>query len=248
MVKKLLFSAIVATFFSPVTVNAAMLAIETGVMNWNSNATETFGEFKDANSFVSIKGATGSEFGDIYGHVKLENFDNSNLLGSEINLVGQINLADTDFNLYGQVFDKSMPNWGETNTLLGLSWDKSYDSTYVQLALAAHVVNATYKAFDKSFDEQGFNGGYAYINFSHSTSVMGQDFSFIWWQEVFFGRNDFYLQLAGDVEDVGFNGQFIAKWHANTHWSAAVSYRYAENNMGKKGYHDGIFYSVQYNF
>ncbi|MGI2261608.1 hypothetical protein [Shewanella sp. GXUN23E] len=248
MVKKLLSAAVVAALLSPTVANASMFAIEAGVMDWNSNATETFGDFKDTNSFVTVKGATGSAFGDIYGHVKLENFEDSDLLGSEINLVGQINLGDTDFNLYGQVFDKSMPNWGETNTLLGVSWDRSYDNTYVQVALAAHVVNATYKAFDKSFDEQGFNGGYAYINLSHHTSFMDHNVSFIWWQEVFFGRDDFYLKLAGDIEDVGFNGQFIAKWHTTENWSAAISYRYAENNMGKVGYHDGIFYSLQYNF
>ncbi|ABV89336.1 hypothetical protein [Shewanella pealeana] len=228
--------------------NAAMLAVETGLMDWRSSASDYFGESKNNNPYIKMIGAHGTALGDIYGHVTLENFDNTDIYGTEINLVGQINIGETDFNLYGQVFDKSMPVWGETNTLLGLSWDKNYDNTYVQLAFAAHIVNATYKAFDSNFDEQGFNGGYAYLNISHDLSLFDQDFKFVWWQEFYFGRNEQYLELAGDMEDFGFNGQLRANWIINNNWSVGVSYRYAENNLGKKGYHDAFFYSVQYKF
>ncbi|MCL1038378.1 hypothetical protein L2750_14690 [Shewanella submarina] len=248
MVKVIVKGILMSSLFIPTISNAAMLAIETGIMDWNNNATEHFGKAKDSNLYAKMIGAYGTEFGDLYGHVTLENIDNMDLYGTEINLVGQINLGESDFNLYGQVFDKSMPAWGETNTLLGFSWDKNFDKTYVQVALAAHLVNATYKAFDNSFDEQGFNGGYAYLNLTRDVSLLEQNFKVIWWHEVYFGRNEHYLQLAGDMDKTGFNGQFITKWLINNNWSVNLSYRYAENNMGKKGYHDAIFYSLQYKF
>lgn len=248
MNKKILSGIAALSVCIPLTSNAAMLSVEAGLMDWRNSASNYFGEAKNDNPYIKMIGAYGTDFGDIYTHVSLENIDDTDFFGTEINLVGQINLSDTDFNLYGQVFDKSMPVWGETNTLLGFSWDKSYDDTYVQLALAAHIVNATYKAFDSNFDEQGFNGGYVYLNISQDLNIFNQNFKFIWWQEFYFGRNEHYLALAGDMEDFGFNGQLRANWIINNNWSTAISYRYAENNLGKKGYHDAFFYSVQYKF
>lgn len=245
-------AALVATLLAP-TSNAAMLAVEAGVMDWGSQAENTFGEGKSENEFITIKGATGSAFGDVYAHVKLEDYTDSDMIGSEINLIGQINIADGDFNWYGQVFNKQKPVWSETNTLLGFSHDKTWDNGwYTQVALAGHIVTSDYKHFKKAngegFDANGFNGGYVYLMANKSVNVADQDFTIGWWQEHFFGRGDEYLIVSGDTEDFGFNGQVTLRWHATQQLSAAIQYRYAENNLGKEGFHDGIFYSMQYNF
>lgn len=224
---------------------SAMLAVEAGVMDWQSKASDYFGEAKDNNPFVKVKGFTANEYGDLYGHVTFEDPDDNAMYGTEINLIGQINLGDSDWNLYGQVFDKSKPKWGETNTLLGISWDKDIDDYYLQVALAGHYVDATYQAFDKDF-EGGFNGGYFYVMLSKNLNVFDQNFKLSWWQEHYFARDDEYLIMAGDGKDFGFNGQFSVNWSFTENLSLNLSYRYAENNLGKQGYQDAIFYSVQY--
>lgn len=224
---------------------AAMLAVEAGMMDWQSKASDYFGEAKDNNPFITLKGAVGNDYGDIYGHVKWEDPDDGAYYGTEINVIGQINLGETDWNLYGQVFDKSKPSWGETNTMLGLSWDKSYGDTYLQVALAGHFVDATYKSFDANF-EGGFNGGYVYLLASHQLNLFQQYFKLTWWQEHFFDREDDYLVLSGDGKDFGFNGAVSVNWSFTKNLSFILSYRYAENNLGKQGYHDAIFYSLQY--
>jgi len=227
---------------------AGMLAVEAGVMDWSQQAEDYFGEGKSENSFIQMKGATGSAFGDLYAHVKLEDIEDSEAMGSEINIIGQINMGDSDFNWYGQVFNKQKPVWSETNTTLGVSWDKQFDNgLYAQLALAGHIVTADYKHFNSDF-KGGFNGGYFIYTLMKDFDIGEQNFSFVWWQEHFFGRDDLYLKLSGDGKDFGFNGSAILRWHFHEQISAALTYRYAENNMGKDGFHDGVFYSLQYNF
>ncbi|QYJ78740.1 outer membrane protein OmpK [Shewanella acanthi] len=243
--KKILFCSLLFPVFISVPAQSAMLAVEAGVMDWQSKASDYFGEAKDNNPFLKLKGFTANEYGDLYGHVTLEDPDNSSMYGTEINLVGQINIGDSDWNLYGQVFDKSKPKWGETNTLLGISWDKNIANTYFQVALAGHIVDATYQIFDKDFDG-GFNGGYVYLMASRDVSVFDQNLTLTWWQEHYFARNDDYLILSGDEKDFGFNGQFNINWALSESTSINLSYRYSENNLGKQGYHDAIFYSFQY--
>lgn len=233
--------------------SVAMLAVEVGIMDWSSSAEDYFGQGKSENEFITIKGATGNAFGDIYAHVKLEDFTHSNMLGSEINIVGQINIADSDFNWYGQVFNKQKPVWSETNTLLGLSFDKSWSNAWhTQVAVAAHIVTSDYHQFSKpdgtQFETNGFNGGYVWLSTNRSFNAFNQDFTFGWWQEHFFGRGEDYLAVSGDTEDFGFNGQLTLRWHVTDNTSGALQYRYAENNLGKEGFHDAIFYSMQYNF
>ncbi|MDO6618439.1 hypothetical protein AB4160_10855 [Shewanella sp. 10N.286.51.B8] len=233
--------------------SAGMLAVEVGIMDWSDRTEAYFGEGKSENEYIAIKGATGNAFGDVFAIVKLEDFTDSDLMGSEINIVGQINMGDSDFNWYGQVFNKQKPVWSETNTLLGFSHDKTWDNGwYTQVALAGHVVTSDYAHFKKangeSFDANGFNGGYAYIGVSKDFSAYNQDFSFNWWQEHYFGRGDDYLIVSGDIEDHGFNGSANLRWHISGGVSAAISYRYAQNNLGKEGWQNAMFYSMQYNF
>ncbi|WP_237524139.1 hypothetical protein [Shewanella sp. KX20019] len=233
--------------------SASMLAIETGIMDWSDSTEAYFGEGKSENEFVTIKGATGSAFGDVYAHIKLEDFTDSDMIGSEINIIGQINIGDSDFNWYGQVFSKQKPVWSETNSLLGFSHDKTWDNGwYTQVAVAGHIVTSDYNHFSKpdgdKFDANGFNGGYAYLALNKSFSALSQDFTFGWWQEHYFGRGDDYLVVSGDVEDHGFNGQATLRWHVAGGLSAAIQYRYAQNNLGKEGWQNAIFYSMQYNF
>ncbi|WP_252009200.1 outer membrane protein OmpK [Ferrimonas sp. SCSIO 43195] len=228
--------------------HAGMLAVEAGLMDWGSQAEDHFGKGKSENSFIKIKGATGNAFGDLYAHVQLEDVEDSEMIGSEINIVGQINIGQSDFNWYGQVFNKQKPVWSETNTLLGLSWDKTYDNDlYAQLAVAGHIVTADYKHFDGDF-EGGFNGGYVIYTLSKGFSLGEHAFSMVWWQEHYFGRDDLYLSLSGDGEDFGLNGSAILRWHATDSLSASLTYKYANNNLGKEGFHDGLFYGLQYTF
>ncbi|QIZ78141.1 hypothetical protein [Ferrimonas lipolytica] len=223
--------------------NAGMVAVEAGVMDWDGKAEQSKGE----SPFVKIKGATGSEFGDVYAHLVLEDVDDNDLLGSEINIIGQINIGATDFNWYGQVFNKQKPTWSETNTFLGGSWDKGFDNgVYAQVALAAHVVTSDYEIYNQ--DANGFNGGYFYMTLNKGLEIGGQQFSINWWQEHMFGFNDDYKEFAMYGESHGFNGKLTAKWHIDNNLTAALAYRYADNNLGIQGYHDALFYSMQYNF
>ncbi|WOT06173.1 hypothetical protein [Shewanella youngdeokensis] len=229
------------------TASAAMLAVEAGLMDWSDTSEAYFGESKSENEYIAIKGATGNAFGDVFAMVKLEDVTDSDLMGSEINIIGQINIGDSDFNWYGQVFNKTKPVWTETNTTLGFSHDKTWDNgLYTQVAVAAHIVTSDYAHF--GFNANGFNGGYVYLGASKSFSALNQDFTVDWWQEHFFGRDDDYLIVSGDTEDFGFNGRATLRWHIGNGMSAAVSYRYAQNNLGKEGWHNAMFYSMQYNF
>lgn len=233
--------------------NASMIAVEAGLRDWSDSAEEYFGKGKSENEFIKIKGATGNAFGDMYTHFNIEDFADSDMIGSEFNFVGQINLGESDFNLYGQVFNKQKPVWSETNTTLGLSHDKTWGSGwYTQVALAAHIVTSDYNRFRKPdgerFDANGFNGGYVYLAVNKRFNQLNQDFTVDWWQEHFFGRGEDYLVASGDGESHGFNGMASLRWHILDSVSAAVQYRYAQNNLGKKGWHNGIFYSMQYNF
>ncbi|GAA4872617.1 outer membrane protein OmpK [Ferrimonas pelagia] len=227
--------------------SAAMVATEVGIMDWGTKAEENFGKMKSENSFVKFKGYNATDWGDVYGHVKLEDFEDSDMISSEINLVGQIAIGETGFNYYGQVFNKTKPRWSETNTTLGFSWLHDMYGWDIQLALAAHIVNADYKNFDRSF-KGGLNGGYQFTQIDRGFSIGGQDFKFTYWQEHFWGRDKNYLAISGDEKDFGFNGLVAIRWFLPANLSASIGYRYANNNLGIAGYHDAFMYSLQYNF
>lgn len=92
MNKKLIYPLIISACLSG-TCQAAMLAVEAGMMDWQSKASGYFGEAKDNNPFITLKGAVANDYGDIYGQVKWEDPDDGAYYGTEINVIGQINLG-----------------------------------------------------------------------------------------------------------------------------------------------------------
>ena len=232
---------------------AGMTELELGYMNWSDNATDYFGKAKDNNEWILIRGETGTDFGDVYAHVKLEDFLDDNMVGSEINVAGQIHLTESGFNLYGQVFAKLANNWSETNMMLGLSHDRFWDNgIHTQVAVAVDYVTSDYALVGKGDGSQyqvnGFNGGYIWLSLDKNFDFLDQKFGISWFQENYFLRGDEYLEVAGDMNDFGINGRLAVSYFISESVSTSLQYRYYNNNGGKSGFHDGIFYSIVYSF
>ncbi|USD37534.1 outer membrane protein OmpK [Ferrimonas sp. SCSIO 43195] len=233
---------------APLVTNAADFYTEAGLIDWDNNHEQIFGKQRSENTFVRLVGVNGTDFGDIYGNITIEDIDDSAELGIEAILIGQANLGSSDFNLYGQVFAKNEPDWAETMVLPGISWDKVLDNgLYLQGALAANFIIADYRGLGTEW-ENGYNGGYLFLCAAKGFSAFGQDFNLMWNQENFVGRDDIYLEVTGDKKDFGFNGWLTLDWFATENVALSLSYRYSQNNLGVADYADAIFYSVKYSF
>ncbi|MCL1046540.1 hypothetical protein L2737_14595 [Shewanella electrodiphila] len=228
---------------------ATDFTLEAGVMDWSDKAEEAFGDQRSTNPFLKLHGYNATEFGDIYGNVQLEDIDKSAELGVEVVLIGQANLGETGFNLYSQVYVKNEPDWSETLILPGISWDKVLNNgLYVQAAVAANFVVADYRGLGVTNWENGYNGGYLTLTASKGFTLWEQNFNLMWNQEHYFGRDDLYLNITGEDEAFGYNGWLVLDWQIIPSAAMSLSYRYSQNNMGLKGYSDGVFYSLKYNF
>ncbi len=231
------------------TAYASNFTIESGLMDWSHKAEESFGEQRSENAFVKIQGFNATDFGDIYGNVLIEDPDEQEEMGIEVVLIGQVNLKDTNFNLYNQVYVKNEPDWSETLVLPGISWDKGFDNgTYFQTAIALNYVIADYRGLGVPGWENGYNGLYLAMTATKDLNLLEQSFSLMWSQEQYFFRDDLYTEITTEDKSFGLNGWLVLDWHTTENLSLALSYRYSYNNMGLKGYSDGVFYSIKYSF
>ncbi|MGE4262740.1 outer membrane protein OmpK [Shewanella sp.] len=244
---KLIFCSLI--YISSLSANASDFTLESGVMDWSHKAEKVFGKQRSENAFVKLHGYNATDFGDLYGNVLIEDPDDQEEMGIEVVLIGQINLPDSDFNAYSQVYVKNEPDWSETIVLPGVSWDKVFDNgLYFQSALALNYVIADYRGLGMSGWENGYNGLYFTLTASKDFDIFDNKFSVMWNQEQYFFRDDIYTDITGEQRSFGFNGWLVLDWHVTENFGLALSYRYSNNNMGVKGYSDGVFYSLKYKF
>ncbi|MDG5899448.1 hypothetical protein E2650_05920 [Shewanella xiamenensis] len=244
---KLIFCFSVSIF--SLSTHAANFILESGVMDWSQKAEDSFGKQRSENAFIKVHGSNATDFGDIYGNVLIEDPDDQEEMGIEVVLIGQANLPNSDFNFYSQVYVKNEPDWSETIILPGVSWDKVFENgLYFQSAATLNYVIADYRGLGIDGWENGYNGLYFTITTSKDFSLFDQDFSVMWTQEHYIFRDELYTSITREEKSFGFNGWLVIDWHILKQLSAAISYRYSNNNMGVKGYSDGVFYSLKYSF
>lgn len=228
---------------------ASNFTLESGIMDWSKKAEDVFGKQRSENAFIKLHGYNETDFGDIYGNVLIEDFDDQEEMGMEVVLIGQINLPNSNFNAYNQVYVKNEPDFSETIILPGISWDKILENGfYFQSALTLNYVIADYRGLGIDGWKNGYNGLYFTLTTSRDFSVLGQSFSVMWNQEHYLFRDELYTTITGEKKSFGFNGWLVIDWHVTEKLAAAISYRYSNNNMGVNGYSDGVFYSLKYNF
>jgi hypothetical protein len=200
---------------------------------------------KDRNIAVAgIEGGLGFDFGEFYGFYEYENFNKSDR-GHSLKASGHIYLGESDFSVYGQVYDTGNSGFSEQSRVLGFGYTGLVgDNYWFKPFIGAHDLE-TSDGFDGN-NASGFNGYMAGWSAGYNFNLASQKFSIVNWNEIEFARNDTYADQQGGSSS--WNGAVVATWHISESFYTGVQYRYFQNKLGNKGYGDLLIYRVGYSF
>ncbi|AMO54560.1 ion channel protein Tsx [Endozoicomonas montiporae] len=210
-------------------------------LDW-TNKTEKNTAHKDF-TYLEAEGGAGFTWGEVYGFFDLENPHKSSKDGRRLATKAntRINLGETGFNLFAQVYDLRTHDFDEQNRFVGFGYNFTGDNYFFKPTLSLHHAETTYFKGNNGY-MLGWVAGY---NFK----AMGEDFMITNWHEYEFGRNSNYLRSAsGNSKKSGHNGGLALWWNATDSITAGLQYRYADDKLGNATYQDGIIYSLKYNF
>ena len=213
-------------------------------LDW-TNKTEKNTAHEDF-TYLEVEGGAGFTWGEVYGFIDLENPHKSNERRSpSVAMKGntRINLGNTGFNLFAQIYDLSANGFNEQNRFIGFGYNFTGDNYFFKPVLAMHTMLIKQAYFS------GNNGYMLGWVAGYNFSAMGEDFMLTNWHEYEFGRNSNYLRNAkGKTEKSGHNGGAALWWNATDSITAGLQYRYADNKLGNASYQDGVIYTLKYNF
>lgn len=210
-------------------------------LDWTSS-TEKKTEHRDF-AFLELEGGAGFSWGEMYGFIDLENPFNSNKAedgkGRRVAMKGtmRVNLGDTGFNLYGQIYDLSTNGFDEQNRVLGFGYNFAGDNFFFKPFLGYHNAQNT-------FFDGGSNGYMLGWVAGYNVNMLGESFMLSNWHETEFARDKNYQE----GKKAGHNGALAMWWNATDSVTAGVQYRYAHNKLGNSTYQNGMVYTLKYNF
>ena len=217
-------------------------------LDWSSQ-TEKKTDHKDF-TYLEAEGGAGFTWGEVYGFIDLENPHKSNKDGRRVAMKGntRINLGDTGFNLYAQIYDLSTDGFNEQNRILGFGYNFTGDNYFFKPFLGAHNVNNN--------DYSGANGYMLGWVAGYNFKALGENFSVTNWHEIEFNRSsryhrdidDNYQPIDGTAPKNGYNGAVALWWDATDSITAGLQYRYANNKLGNNRYQNAMIYTLKYNF
>ncbi|KEQ13373.1 hypothetical protein GZ77_13265 [Endozoicomonas montiporae] len=227
--------------------------IQLNHLDW-TKSTENKTEQRDF-TYIRLEGGSGYSWGELYGFLDLENPTKSSGRtvrarhedgrvndGRRVAMKGnaRVNIGDTGFNLFGQIFDISGQKFDEQNRFYGFGYNLVGRNFFFKPFLAAHHAQSTY-----------FNGSNGYVlgwTASYDFSAINQKFTLFNWHETEFSRDKEYLRVNNKSEKTGHNGALELWWHATDSITAGLQYRYASDKLGYAENQDGVIYSLKYNF
>lgn len=236
---------------NPVGYQNGFANISLNYFDWSQRA-----ENKSAHStrkkdfaYFELEGGANFNWGELYGFFDVENpfhqrkTELSRNQRYAVKTTGRFYLGNSGFNLYGHLYGIwSLPgykyggNFHEINTLYGFGYNFSRGNFWLKPFLALHYV-------DQSF-YSGHNGYVIGWVAGYSFQLWSQNFSITNWHEMEFNRAKRY----GNGGKEGINGAIALWWTPFETLSAGIQYRYADNKLGDDFYHDGIIYTIKYNF
>jgi len=200
--------------------------------------------------YVELEAGAGYDWGDVYGFIDFENptkgdFGKYKDASKAFRIAAKgsvaLNVGDTKFNYYGQIYSLSdSSGFYEQNVVLGVSYDLSTDfGLWVKPFVGAHYVH-------NSAIGAGFNGGMAGWVAGYNFKLAGQDLMITNWNEIEFSRAEEYQGANGGSK--GLNGAVALWWNLTPKFTAGVQYRYAHNKLGTAAYQNAAIFSAKYNF
>ncbi|WDD96589.1 outer membrane protein OmpK [Thalassomonas actiniarum] len=239
-------------------VNPAFAEQESGFVNvsvnywdWSQGTQERSG--KKSFSYVGAEAGGGYDWGDVYGFLYLQNpakgdfkADQAGQQGAdqfriEAKTTVNINISDSNWNWYGDIFNFSDSAGGyEQNLIAGLSYEVNTDSGFwIRPFLGAHYVH-------NSDIGAGFNGVMTGWALGYTTFIDDHKLTFFNWNEIELLRADEYAAINGDT--TGLNGAASVWYHYSDQLSFGIQYRYAKDKLGANTYQNGFIYTTKYNF
>jgi hypothetical protein len=214
-----------------------------------------FGQKKDF-TYLELEGGAGGDWGDVYGFFDVENpmnkereTDGRTDRRTAAKFVARYNLtqvAGMPVQLYAHVYDFRDNTFYDENRVLGLGTSWSSGNFWIKPFLGVH--NET-----KADLGAQFNGGMGGWVLGYSFNAFGQPFMLTQWHETEFARKKEYLVMSegGNVvtaNSTAWNGAVSLWWNPTKHFTAGLSYRYADNKLGVSGYESGWISTLRYNF
>jgi nucleoside-specific outer membrane channel protein Tsx len=218
-------------------------------LDWSKNSEKRSGR-RDF-SYLELEGGAGWEWGSFYGFMDIENptsnWDDAPQkdLRLSIKPIVDINIV-SNWSLHFHDFLFKSQSFYINNFITGIAYKYSKGRTFwIKPFIGTNYQNSTYYS--------GKNGYAAGWVFKYNFTFKNQNFTFSQWHEYEFDRNkdDYQLNnglLVGDGKKEGINGALAFFWHINKVFTAAMQYRYANYELGYKGYQNGMITTLKYNF
>ncbi|WP_062260110.1 outer membrane protein OmpK [Endozoicomonas arenosclerae] len=211
-------------------------------LDWSDGTEERTAGGKKDFTYLELEGGAGFDWGEIYGFIDLENPHKSNKEddgdGRRVAMKGtmRLNLGDTGFNLYGQVYDLSTDGFNEQNRVVGFGYNFAQGSFFFKPFIGLHNAQTTYFSGNNGY-MLGWVLGYGFKAF-------GEDFMVTNWHETEFNRDEDYAE----GKETGQNGAVSLWWNATDTITAGLQYRYADDKLGADTYQNAMIYTLKYNF
>ncbi|WP_305841531.1 outer membrane protein OmpK [Photobacterium leiognathi] len=216
-------------------------------LDW-SNGTEDRAQHQKDFWYLELEGGAGFSWGELYGFADLENADKgSDKARTSVKGTIAYKTGIAELRLYGQVYNTNSDGFTAQNNVVGLSYAFNGDGWFFNPFVGFHhtMTSADWKD-PSSFT--GMNGGMFGWVAGYNFNAFGEKFMISNWHESEFGRDDKYMIVSGEGDDVSANGALALWWNATDHVTTGVQYRYAYNKLGTKGNQNAVIYSVKYNF
>ena len=244
LLRGLTLAAATAAMTLPTVANAEYLfgygSASINYLDWTSG-TENKTDHRDF-MFLELEGGAGFTWGEMYGFIDLENPFNSNKAengkGRRTAMKGnmRVNLGDTGFNLFAQIYDLSTHGFNEQNRIIGFGYNFVGDNFFFKPFLGYNNTQSTFFSGSNGY-MLGWVAGYNFNMFDQSFMLSN-------WHETEFGRDRDYV----NGERTGQNGAVALWWNATDSVTAGIQYRYADNKLGNDTYQNGMVYTLKYNF
>ncbi|RTZ16065.1 hypothetical protein EJ063_09820 [Vibrio aquaticus] len=223
-------------------------------LDWSNGTEDRSGGFKNDFMYLELEGGAGFTWGELYGFADLEFQDDNPASkgdGMAMSTKGSIAVKTgmKELRFYAQTYSTENQGFHARNTVAGLSYNFSGDNWFFNPWAGFHYTNTSDGAWGN--DQGGFaglNGGMAGWVAGYNFNLGEAKFSISNWHETEFARDDEYLTVNGENDDLSYNGAIAAWWHATDSVSTGVQYRYAHNKLGQSQTDNAIIYTVKYNF
>jgi len=190
-------------------------------------------------SYLEYETCSSFEYGESYFFIDLEKDSNELRVASKFQL--DIDIG-TNWNIRVQDYLIYSKDFYNNNRVIGLSYQYAQNNFWITPFFGSHYQNSTYYS--------GFNG--VMTGWTAQYSFTDKIKLFNWTEfELFRDKEHYQLDngtLVGDGAENGINGALSLTYQFSNKITGMVSYRYANNKLGEKGYIDAMIYSLKYSF